>query len=91
MKLETILLLKYGVPLAFKLLGEGKSATEVKNAVEAIKIVSGVGGTDVKEALAEADEKQTNGIVEGLFGVLTGVTDAFSNLLKAIGGLFGKD
>ena len=87
--LEFQLLMKYGLPLAIKLLGDKHSEQEVKDAVKAVKIVADVSGDDAKEALLKADDKQTEGIVEGIFGLLTGVGDALGNLLKAIGGLFG--
>ena len=87
--LELQLLMKYGLPLAVKLLGEGKTTEEARIAVEAVKVVSSVAGGDAVGALLKADDKQVDGIVEGLFGVLTGVGDAVGGLLKAIGGLFG--
>ena len=86
--LELGLLLKYGVPLAVKLLRGGETEDETVEAVKAA-IAGMANPPDVGETLLEADDEQAKGIVEGLFGVLTGVTDAFGGLLKAIGGLFG--
>jgi len=86
--LELNLLLKYGVPLAVKLLREGHSTAEVETAVKAVKIVSGIAEVNVQEVLLKADDAQTESIVDGLFGVLTGVGDALGGLLRAIGELF---
>ena len=86
--LEMELLLKYGIPLAAKLLKSGESEEKVIEAV--ITTVSGLkDAPDIGEALAKADKEQAKGIIEGLFGVLTGVVGAFGGLLKAFYGLFG--
>ena len=85
--LELSLLLKYGVPLAVKLLKDGETEDETVEVV--VTAITGLSDNiDVGEALLKADKEQAKGIIDGLFGVLTGVTDAFGNLLKAIGGLF---
>lgn len=87
--LELQLLLRYGVPLAVKLLAGGKSEKETVEAVQ--NTVSDLAkGRDAVEALLKADDKQVEGIVEGLFGVLTGVADALGNLIKGFCDLFAK-
>lgn len=85
---ELNLLLKFGVPLAVKLLADGK---EEKEAIEIAKTaVAGMasgGNLDIGDVLLAADEEQTQSIIDGFFGLITGVGDAFGNLLKALGGL----
>jgi hypothetical protein len=87
--LEMMLLMKYGIPLAIKLLSEGKDDKETIDAANTAigAITSGHNAGDV---LIGADEQQTNDIVNGLYGVLTGVTGAFGGLVKSLGNLFKK-
>lgn len=86
---ELALLLKFGVPLAVKLLKDGKEETETIEVVSAAIVNMEAGEMDVGTALLEADEEQTRNIIDGLFGVITGIADAVGGLLKAIVGLFG--
>ena len=85
--LELELLLKYGLPVAVKLLQDGKDTNEVVEVVT--KVITGIKDKDIAEVFVKADDKQTKGIIEGLFGIITGVGDALGGLVKAIGGLFG--
>lgn len=86
---ETALLLKYGIPLAVKLLADGKDETETTESV--VKAVAGMsaGGIDIGDKLLNADKEQSDGIIEGLFGVITGAGNALGSLVKAFFGLFG--
>lgn len=86
---ELALLLKYGVPLAVKLLSEGKDEEETVEAVTSA-ITNLESGAEIDEVLLAADEEQTKSIIDGLFGVLTGTLGAVGGLLKAFAGLFGK-
>jgi hypothetical protein len=81
---EMALLIKYGIPLAIKLLSAGKDVKETKEVVNTV--VSGM--NDYKGPLLAADEAQTQEVVNGLFGVITGVTDALDGLIKGLGGIF---
>ena len=87
--LELELALKYGIPLAVKLLSDGKGAKETELVVkEAVRnlVTSEV---DFGKALAEASDEQADGIVEALFGLITGVAGAVGGLIKGIFGLLG--
>jgi len=89
---ELTLVFRYGIPLAIKLLADGKSEAEIEKAVSATITgiyVANAGELDVVAALAEADEKQADGIVDGLFGVITGAAGAVVGLIKAFCGLLG--
>lgn len=81
---EFALLWKIGIPLALKLWNNGEDEKDVVKAVVAVI----ENPPDITEALLKADKEQTDGIVEGLFGVLTGAVDAVGGLLGAIGKLF---
>ncbi len=83
---ETELILKYGIPLAFKLWNDGKDEPETVKAI--VAAVAGFRESDMTDALLKADEKQTKGIIDGLFGIITGATDAIGGLVKGIFGLF---
>lgn len=86
---ELALLIKYGIPLAVKLLSNGKNEPETVEAVNTV--ITGISsGGDVSGALLNADETQTNNIVDGFFGLLTGVSGALGNLVKGLGSLFSK-
>lgn len=82
---ETELILKYGLPLIVELFVAGKSEPDTVKAV--VAAVAGFKQPNIAEKLLEADEKQTKSIIEGLFGVITGATDAIGNLVKSIFGL----
>ncbi len=86
---ELALILKYGIPLAVKMLHEGRDEEEtvkvVKTAITGLK----AGDVDIGGALLNANEEQSKSIIDGLFGIITGVGDAFGGLIKAFFGIFG--
>ena len=83
------LALKYGLPLAIKLLNNGKDETETQAVVTAA--ITGItSGTDATETLLKADDAQTASIVDGLFNVITGAAGGLFGLIGALGGLFKK-
>ena len=85
---ELNLLLKFGVPLAVRLLADGED--EKETIVTVTSAITGMASrVDVGEALLEADEQQTKSIIDSLFGVIVGIGDAFGGLIKAIAGLLG--
>jgi len=87
---ELALLLKYGVPLVIRLLADGKNSEYVEEVVSCA--ITGVATSDieVRDALINADGKQTQSIIASLFGVITGATDALGGLVCALGGLMGS-
>lgn len=87
---ELALLFKIGIPLAMKLLAAGKTEAEIIKAVRTTIASIEAGDTNIGDALANADSVQAKGIVEGLFGIITGVTDAVGDLVKAFCGLLGS-
>lgn len=88
---ELTLLLKYGIPLAIKLLNNGKDEEETTKAVTGAIEGMAAGEVDVGmgDALVKADKEQTKSIIDGLFGVITGTANALGGLVKALFGLFG--
>ena len=86
---ELALLLKFGVPLAVKLLNDGKDEDETIEFVKTAIVNLEGGNTDLGSALVNADNEQTKNIIDGLFGVITGVGDAVGGLIKAFFRLFG--
>ena len=86
---ELALLLKYGVPVAVKLLADGKEESETVDAVTSAITNMDAGVPDVGEKLLKADEEQTKNIIDGLFGMITGLGGAFGGLVKAFVGLLG--
>ena len=86
---ELALILKFGVPLAVKLLSDGRDETETVEAVTGAIVNMESGDIELEETLLEADKEQTKSIIDGLFGVITGAAGALGGLLKAIIGLFG--
>ena len=85
---ELGLLLKFGVPLAVKLLGDGKNPDETVEVVTAAIVNMEAEPPDISEALLAANKEQTKNIIDGLFNVLTEGLGAFGGLLKAFFGLF---
>ena len=83
--IELGLLLKFGVPLAVKLLTAGK--TETETVIEVSHAIAGMSETNVGEVLLLADEQQSKSIIDGLFGLITGVANAFGNLINAFVGI----
>ncbi len=81
---ELGLLMKYGIPVAVKLLNKGKSEKEASEAARAIVLLA---GNDVSNALLLADYKQTQSIIGSLYDVITDTGNALGGLLKSIGGL----
>jgi len=77
---ELALLIKYGLPLAMKLIKAGEDGTKVAEVVTNIVTVKG----DIAETLLTADDQQTQAIIDGLFGE---VGKSLDDLLKAIGEL----
>jgi type II secretory pathway component PulF len=86
---EMMLLMNYGIPLAIKLLANGKDEKETAEVVTGA-ITGLTSGTDVKTALVNATPEQKDAMVNALFGVITGATGAITNLISALGGLFKK-
>ena len=85
---ELALLLKFGVPLAVKLLANGKDEEETSVVVgDAIEKMAA--NKDVGPVLRTADKAQTESIINGMFSVIVGTGDAIGCLLKAILGLLG--
>ena len=87
--MELNLLLKFGVPLAVKLLVAGKDEKEVTDTVTAAVSGMAAGKVEIGKALLAADEKQTQSIIDGLLGVIVGTVDAFGGLIKAFLRLLG--
>jgi len=86
---ETTLILKYGIPLAIKLLNSGEDEPETVETVT--EVIAGMEESgDVGELLVKADAEQTKGIVDALFDVITGAADAFGGLVKALVGLLER-
>jgi hypothetical protein len=85
---EMALLLKYGIPLAVKLLANGKNEKETTELVSGA--ITDLGKDDIVQALVTADEAQTNAIVNALFGVITGASGALAGLLGVFWGLLKK-
>ncbi len=83
--IELALILKYGIPLAIRLLADGKD--EDKALEIATSAIAGMYRGNAGEALAGADDGQTESIISGLFDVIADVSDAMGNLIKAFGGL----
>ena len=86
--IELALLLKYGLPLAIKLLDNSKDTDETIEVVTSV--IAGMYKGNVSEALINADDEQTESIITALFDVITGVSDAVGNLIKAFGRLLFK-
>lgn len=94
---ELGLALKYGVPLVVKLLADGKKEEETVAAVADVITNMATGGAGdageigavISNGLLGADEQQTKNIIDGLFGVLTGVMGAIGGLLHAFTRVFG--
>ena len=78
-KIGLLLALKYGVPLIKKLLDDGQDESEAVVTVNEILANIPLGAP--AETLLAADEETTKAIVDGMFGVITGVVDATLNLL----------
>ena len=87
---ETILFWKFVVPLATKVFMDSDKLP-IEAAKEAIEQVNNIkaGLKDADEILLAADEKQTESIIDGLSGLVTGVVGAPVALLAAFLGLFG--
>ena len=86
---EMALLLKYGIPLAVKLLSNGVDEKETTKAVTvAIAGIASGEVNDIGPVFEEANEEQTKNIIDGLFGVITGATNALGGLVKALFRLF---
>ncbi len=86
---ELGLLLKYGMPLAEKLLAADKKKGETIDAVVgAVNNLSDI--PDMGEALLNADKDETANIIDGLFGVLAGVGDAVDGLAETLIALMFK-
>jgi len=85
---ELALLLKFGIPLAIKLLAGGKDEVETVEAIN--NLITGIANdsVDVGDALLLANQEQTSGIIQGIYDVITGATNALSNLVKAFSNLF---
>lgn len=81
--IETQLMLKYGVPLAIKLLANGR----VDAANEAQAIIENLDSEGVGEALIHADSVQAESIVEGLFQTVIG--KGIGDLVSVLAGLLG--
>ena len=76
------LILKFGIPLAFRLLNDGKDNQEaIETAQETVEALA---TGDVVESLIAADEEQTEFIVNCLHGALSGVAEALGELLGNI-------
>ena len=84
--IELTLLLRYGVPLAIKLIANGKTKNDavVTAGDAAIGLAADI---DLAAKLVDAKPKQVKSIVDGLFDVITGASDAFSHLVVALVGL----
>ena len=86
---ELRLLLMYGVPLAVKLLRGGKDEKETVDAVTNAIVNLDGGDIDVGKTLLAANKEESKNIIDGLFDVITGVADAFGNLIGAFARLLG--
>ena len=80
---ETALLVKYGIPLAVKLLSSGKS--EADTVVAVVEAIDGLDKDEIVNTLVDAGEENAKSIVDGLFDLITGVA---GGLAKLLGGLF---
>ncbi len=80
---ETALLLKYGLPLAVRLIANGVAKDDAIEAttdmVEAINAEE-----DVAQYLLKADAKATAIIVDGFYDTLTGVAESLKKLLDLL-------
>jgi len=86
---ETQLLIKYGIPLAVKLLDKDQDPSEVAHdvasAIDSIAITR-----DITQKIANAPDDKAANIVEMLFKVLTGGLDAVGGLFKAVFGVLDE-
>lgn len=89
--LELSLILKYGVPLAIKLLLGGKIESETVDAVNSVITGMASGDIDVAKVLLAADEEQTNAIINGTYNVIIGTADALGDLVKSLSVLFANE
>lgn len=85
----TLLMLKYGVPLAVKLLHDGFNETQaVEMATVAVENLDG-GLPGIAEILLKADKEKTKNIIDDLFALIKDTGNAFVNLIGTLLGLFG--
>lgn len=80
------LLFKYGIPLAVKLLSDGKDEKETTEIIE--EVVYSLQSPDIVDYLLDADEEQTNRIVQGLYDVATGVGNSVQSLVDSLARIF---
>ena len=76
------LTLKYGVPLAIRLIDEGKAKDEQEAIETAQGIIADLAFSDsITEQLVSADKEQTEFIVACLYGALTEAIGAIQELI----------
>ena len=77
-----MLILKYGVPLAIRLIKDGKDDKEATQM--ALEVVENLATGDIKEKLLDADKEQTEFIINALYGALQGLHEKFQSLITTI-------
>jgi len=86
---EAQLALKFVLPVVIRMIANGKDEQETVEAAKDIIADFNKGGINFENKLLFADKEQTKSIIDGLFGLITGIPKALDGIIHALFGLFG--